>query len=154
MALSAKYYFVANVKFQGDDIPVYAFTPGEEYLRGWESNLAGGFSSLRETVWRADGARSFSIAVPRFYAPYFIPTISKYDKFRMWASDGKLGPYGIYNHAMTFDDVVVTSVKPIHGWKGLPAPASNLRNHFEKKIGREFYVPVAVTLASGDTTVV
>lgn len=154
MAPSAKYYFVAHVKFQGDDIPVYAFTPGDEYQRGWESNSVSGFPSLKETVWRADGARSFSIAVPRFFAPYFIPTVSKYDKFRMWASDGKLGGYGIYNHAITFDDVYVASLKPILGWKDLPAPAQNLRNYWEKKIGREFYIPVAVTFGSGDSTVV
>lgn len=154
MAPSAKYYFVAHAKFQGDDIPVLAFTPGEDYQRGWQSNNIQGFSSLKDTVWQADGARSFTIAVPRLYRPYFMPTVSRYDTFWMWASDGRLGKYGVYNHSMTFADVGVTKVEQIIQWKGLPAPAQNLRNHFEKKLGREFYIPIAVTFYSGDTTII
>lgn len=154
MALSAKYYFAAQVKFGGNEIPVYAFTGGDEYERGWESNLAKTFPALKQVVERADGARGLTIAVPRILLAYFTPNVSKYDRLTIFAADGSHGRYGSFNHTITFADVFALSVKPILGWKGLPAPQSEFRNHWEKKIRREFYAPVAVTLASGDTTIV
>lgn len=149
MAITTKFYFVGTVTsaHRLTDIPIFAFTPGKDFKQGWMSNdfqTANGFKNLANLV---SGGRMVSIVLPKEIVSEKFNLKQAYSKLII---DGyqlsKEGQYMVGEAVTTvFEDVSVTDINPIIGWKGLPAPHEGQRNYMDRK-KLKWWAPTAVTL--------
>ncbi len=150
----AKYYFKVQIDATSQQsYDAYAITVGDNANGGWFSNSVTTVDEFKQFADRASGARYFTIAVPKFYQNFFIPSVSNYEYIRIFIADSKTGSYGTFlNNQITARNVGVEKVAPIFQWKGLPAPSQIQINGLSKLIGTQVYNVVAVTLfaATGD----
>lgn len=156
------YYFDANLTngrefFRG--IPMFAVHVGQSPNGGWSSSTVDGFGGFQQMMWTVNVQVPVHLAMPRFYANQYFTKGKEYQKLAIyafrpmsgtsWQSDG--GYMVGASIALVIKELKVVSVNPILQWKGLPPPVQVQKNYLEKKLGREAYIPMAVTLfVTGD----
>ena len=150
MAENSKYYYNATAK--GDKLPiggifVFAFTPGDEYKRGWLSNSCTNKVHFTELAGRAEGARMITVAMLQSHQKEHFPVKKEYSSLAVYGFDKGAGGYMVgATITSVFNEIIVGDVQPIFGWKGLPGvygPLMNEINSQKRRMG-----PVAVTFHS------
>jgi hypothetical protein len=157
MPPSAMYYFDANLTNGRDFIrglPMYAIHAGSSYDGGWQSNSITGFGGFQHMLWTVNVQVPLHIAMPRMVANQNFGLNKEFQKLAIyafkpmpgasWQADG--GYLVGASIALVIKEFRVVKHTPIMQWKGLPALAQVQRNVLEKRLGRETYAPVAVTL--------
>jgi hypothetical protein len=94
------------------------------------------------------------LAMPRLFASQFFKPKSQYSSvsltaFKPLRGNGFESGVGYMTGSpvtMVLHNVMVNSVVPILQWQGLPIPPQVQKNYLEKKIGREAYAPVEITM--------
>ena len=149
MAVTTSFYFVGNAVNEKmiQDIPIFAFTVGDHFEQGWESNDVKSKEGFRHLAWAIAAARALSIVVPQTVASQYFSVKQSYEKLVIEA-------YNMFNEGnylvgesipTVIRNVTVTNMKPIKGWRGLPALHENQRNHLDRAPGR-WWTPVAISL--------
>jgi hypothetical protein len=156
MAPTSTYYFDANATAQKEffrGIPMFAVHAGSGYEHGWESGEVTSKAGFDFMAGKMNPQVPVHIAMPRTYAGRYFTKRREYAKLAIYAfkpvhgSSWLNGGYMVgASIALVLKEVKVVNVVPIQQWKGLPIPPQVQKNYLEKLIGRETYVPVAVTL--------
>lgn len=154
--MTSTYYFDANATSQKDffqGIPMFAVHAGGGNENGWESAGVTSKAGFDFIAAKMNPQVPVHIAMPRSYAGRYFTKDREYSKVAIyafrpvpgssWQSDG--GYMVGASIALVLKQVKVMNVVPIPQWKGLPSIPQVQRNHLEKLIGRETYIPVAVT---------
>lgn len=156
MTATSPYYFDAAARGSQfyQDIPTFAIHAGPSVGRGWasaEADSPGRFAAIMEII---NPQVPVHLAMPRYYANQFFKPNTQYSSvslsaFKPLRANGFESGSGYMTGnpvTMVLENVMVKSIVPILQWNGLPIPPQVQKNYLEKKIGREAYAPVAITL--------
>ena len=156
MTATSPFYFDAAARGSQfyQDIPTFAIHAGQDVSGGWMSAQvkdAGGFSFMMGII---NPQVPVHLAMPRHYANQFFKPKSQFSSvslsaFKPLRANGFESGSGYMTGTpvtMVLENVMVLSVVPILQWNGLPIPPQVQKNYLEKKIGREAYAPVEITL--------
>ena len=150
----SKYYFVASIRgkdfIQG--IPVYAFTEGDTYARGWTSNSVDNKGGFKTLAARISGSRMISLAIPQIFANGKFPLKEGFTKMTIDAyySSAREKTY-MFGMSITtlLQDLNVYRKQPIENWKGIPEPTGAQRKYLEENV-QNWSLPVGITLFVND----
>ena len=151
---NSNFYFVASIRGRGfvHGIPVYAFTEGDTFTRGWTSSWINEKGGIKALAARISGSRMFSIAIPQIYAIKDFPLKQEFSRMNIYAYYTSSNP-GKYMFGMSIatvlEDIAVYRNQQLKGWQGLPEPIGGQRKYLEENV-QNWSLPVGITLSVKD----
>jgi len=156
VAKTSTFYFNGNANNGREfirEMPIFAITTGN-FASGWMSENADSMAHFKQMADTVNVQVPVHIALPRTFANKLLTVGKQYSSLSVTAFKPQINltadPVGGFMSGPTFsvvlEGVEVKKVTPIAQWKGLPIPPQIQKNALERKIGRETYIPVAVSL--------
>lgn len=137
------------------DIPTFAIHAGSSMGALWDSwdcQTPGDFKQIMNIV---NPQVPVFLAMPRYYASKYFQPKAQYSSVSVNGFKPQRGSSGLETGqgymtgnpvTMVLHNVMVRNVTPIMQWSKLPIPPQVQKNHLEKAIGRETYIPSQIEM--------